>query len=53
MQKEEGSMQENLPLWVKSHAFKTMDKQNKQLKHPCKADYLGSAEKVKKPKGTQ
>jgi len=26
-------MQENLPLWVKNHAFKSMDKQNKQLKY--------------------
>jgi hypothetical protein len=51
MQKEEGSMQENLPLWVKSHAFKTMDKQNKQLKHPCKADYLGLQKRSKNQRG--
>jgi len=29
IQLEEELMQENLPLWVKNHAFKSMDKQNK------------------------
>jgi hypothetical protein len=33
IQLEEELMQENLPLWVKNHAFKSMDKQNKQLKY--------------------
>jgi len=33
IQLEEELMQENLPLWVKNNAFKSMDKQNKQLKY--------------------
>jgi hypothetical protein len=32
-QLEEGLMQDHLPLWVKSQAFRLMDKKNKQLKY--------------------
>jgi len=40
IQLEEELMQENLPLWMKNHAFKTMDKQNKQLNYSVLYDFF-------------